>query len=158
MEQTSDTQKGFALLMVIAVVLILSVLAALTGFLVQRAQKMSSGQMRYSTALEASDAGQDYAAQWITTTSRVTNADTMAMTRVLGSYTVSIKAKLQIIATLAGGDRGMGMGYEGMQGQVNRNAARYYSVNTMSARTGSTVGHETEVGRIETYRRDVIGE
>jgi hypothetical protein len=158
MTRPKRNQKGFALLLVIGMVLMLSILAALTAYLVQRAQKMSSGQMRYSSALEAADASQDYVAQWIVTTSRDGNLDSITISRRMGNYATSASSKLQIIATLSGGDRGMAMGYEGMQGQVNRNSARYFSINSTASRYGAVAGHESEVARIETYRRDVIGE
>lgn len=156
-------ERGFALIMVIGIVLLFLVIGGTTALMVSRAQRMSAGQMRYSAAVEAADGAQDLAMFWINTIAPISSTPSHFEQQALGRYTVDMNTELQGIYHIAGQELSFAMSYEGTSGgQGNKGTGRYYRVVTTAYRTNSidpiTLVNRSERARIETVRRKVVGE
>ncbi|HTY07965.1 MAG TPA: hypothetical protein VMF29_02250 [Candidatus Edwardsbacteria bacterium] len=149
------TDKGFALMMVMGITILLMILGATTAYLVYKAQQMNAGQVRYTTALIASDAAQDLAAVKIN--SQVAAGDTVTDTTLtVGSYQVAIDFSMLSTSLLSGNSSEMAAAYEGIgTGAGSRGAANYYRVQTAAQKT---TPNNFEVSRLVALRRKLVGE
>jgi hypothetical protein len=150
-----STDKGFALMMVMGITILLMVLGATTAYMVYKAQLMSAGQVRYTTALIASDAAQDLAAIKINT--QIAAGDTITDTTLtVGSYSVQVKFLMMNTSLLGGSSSEMAAAYEGIgTGAGSRGAANFYRINTAAQKT---TPNNYEVSKLVALRRKLIGD
>ena len=147
-----SNQKGFALVMVMGVTILFMILGATTAYMVYKAQQMSSGQARYTTAMIASDAGQELCA--IRIRDKLEAGLPLTDTTVaIGPYQTAMQATFLSTSPLPSGSSEMASAYEGIgSGAGSRGAASYFRVITAAARTGGL-----EISRLEVLRRKLIG-
>lgn len=145
-------QKGFALIMVMGVTILFMIMGATTAYMVFKAQQMSAGQARYTTAMIASDAGQELCAIRIRDKieAGLPITDT---TMAVGPYQIEMRAVYLSTSPLPSGSSEMAAAYEGIgSGAGSRGAASYYRVVTAAAKPGGL-----ETSRLEVLRRNLIG-
>jgi hypothetical protein len=150
-----NDKKGFALMLVLGMTVIFLLLGGTTAYLVFRSQQMSSGQLKYSAAIDASDAGQDMAAAWIRNAAEnsVALGDSTGIS--VGSYSVSVFNQLLITAIVPGGSAETNSAYEGRgYGAGSGGASQYYRVMSLASVAS---GYTPEVCRLETFRRKLVG-
>lgn len=147
-----DNQKGFALMMVLGITILFMVLGGTTAFLVLKAQRMSAGQARYTTAMIAADAGQDICANRIR--DAIDNGNPVTdTTATIGTYQVRMDPTFLNTSRLPSGSSEMASAYEGIgSGAGSRGAASYFRVITTATRTGAF-----ETSRLEVLRRKLVG-
>ncbi len=150
-----DENKGFALIMVMGITILFMILGATTAYMVYKAQQMSAGQVRYTTALIASDAAQDLAA--IRIRDEIAAGDTVKDTTLtVGSYQVTMKFLMLSTSLLGGNSSEMAAAYEGIgTGAGSRGAANFYRINTAAQKT---TPNTFEVSKLVALRRKLIGE
>lgn len=147
-----ENQKGFALMMVLGITILFMVLGGTTAFLVLKAQRMSAGQARYTTAQIAADAGQDICANRIRDAidnGLPVTGDTIA----IGTYQVGMIPTFLNTSLLGGNSSELAAAYEGIgSGAGSRGAASYFRVITAATRTGAF-----ETSQLEVLRRKLVG-
>jgi hypothetical protein len=147
-----NNQQGFAMVMVMGITILFMVLGATTAYMVYKAQQMSSGQARYTSALIASDAAQDMASLRIR--DRVESGQALTdTTLVIGGYNADMRLTFLGTAPLPSGSSEMAAAYEGIgSGAGSRGAASYYRVVTIAQKPNGS-----EASRLEVLRRKLIG-
>ncbi|GEM_PF-2586859 len=148
-----EGQRGFALVLVMGAVILFIVLAATTAYMVSRLQKMSSGQARYTAAVDAADAGVDLGVLEIANAADDARTPTASQTLNIGSYSTNINIAQMATAPLPSGSLEMASAYEGIgTGAGSRGVANYYLITTSA--TNPTA---TEQGRLQSMRRKLVG-
>jgi hypothetical protein len=148
-----SNQKGFALVMVMGVSILFMILGATTAYMVFKAQQMSSGQARYTTAMIAADASQDMAAQRISAYSDSGQTAIPDTTFTFGSYYSPVSAILLGTRLLPSNSSELAAAYNGIgTGAGSRGAAKYYRVLNQASKTGGS-----EVSRLAVLRRKLVG-
>ncbi len=145
-------RKGFALVMVMGVTILFMILGATTAYMVFKAQQMSAGQARFTTALIASDAAQELNALRIRDAVEA-GVPVIDTTVAVGSYGVLLRTTFLSTSPLPSGSSEMAAAYEGIgSGAGSRGAASYFRVVTTASKPGGT-----ESSRLEVMRRKLIG-
>ncbi len=153
LSKLTEEQQGFALAMVMGAVILFIILAATTAFLVSKLGKMSSGQVRYSSATDAADAGIDLAVLEINNAVNEGRTPQAEQNVNIGRYTTNVRIRPQGVCALPSGSLEMASAYEGIgTGAGSRGVASFYLVTTTASAPPSP-----ETGRLITMRRKLVG-